>query len=107
MKLDYFYGTISICPRNGYNETLEFSVTKETGKLEIKYPYGNVSPEQAEAVSQFVKTVTDAYNVLQSQINRVNKRLKLEEYAPVLNPEETAPNALPESPVPQSCALGD
>ena len=87
MKLNYFYGTISICPRNGYNESLEFNATEQSGKLEFRYPYGNISPEQADAVSQFVKTVTDAYNVLQSQINRVNKRLKLEQYAPIVPPE--------------------
>lgn len=86
MKLNYFYGSISIYPRDGYNETLEFNATEQSGKLEFRYPYGQITPEQAEAISQFTKTVTDAYNVLQSQINRINKKLKLEECAPIVPP---------------------
>lgn len=111
MKLNYFYGSINIYPRDGYNETLEFSATEQSGKLEFRYPYGQITPEQAEAVSQFTKTVTDAYNVLQSQINRTNKRLKLEEYAPIVPPEvKTAGSDFDldaKSATVQSCALGD
>lgn len=83
MKLNFFYGSVAISSKEEYTENLEFGVNKESGKLEFRYPYGNISPEQADAISQFVKTVTDAYNVLQSQINRTNKRLKLEEYAEI------------------------
>ena len=97
MKLNYFYGSISIYPRDGYNETLEFSATEQSGKLEFRYPYGQITPEQAEAVSQFVKTVTNAYNKLSSQIDSVNKDLRLEEYAPVATLEESASEVSPES----------
>lgn len=85
MKVNYFYGAIRIYPRDGYTENLEFNATEQSGKLEFRYPYGNISPEQAEAVSQFVKTVTNAYNKLSSQIDSVNKELRLEEYAEICN----------------------
>ena len=85
MKVNYFYGSIAIVSKDDYTENLEFSVDKTSGKLEFRYPYGQITPEQAEAVSQFVKTVTDAYKMLQFQINGVNKRLKLEEYAEKCN----------------------
>lgn len=87
MKLNYFYGSIAIVPKDGYTENLEFNASEQFGKLEFRYPYGNISPEQAEAVSQFVKTVTNAYNKLTSQIDNVNKDLKLEQYAPIVPPE--------------------
>lgn len=97
MKLNFFYGSIAIIPRDGYNETLDFSATEQSGKLEFRYPYGQISPEQAEAISQFVKTVTNAYNKLSSQIDSVNKELQLEQYAPVVKSEELLPDASPES----------
>ena len=111
MKINYFYGSINIYLRDGYNETLMFDATEQSGKLEFKYPYGQITPEQAEAISQFTKTVTDAYNVLQSQINKINKKLKLEEYAPIVPPVvETAGSDFDldaKSAAAQSCALGD
>lgn len=87
MKLNYFYGSIAIVPKDGYTENFEFNVTEPSNKLEFRYPYGQILPEQAEAISQFVKTVTNAYNELTSQINNVNKDLKLEQYAPIVPPE--------------------
>lgn len=97
MKLNYFYGSIAIISRDGYTENLEFNATEQSGKLEFRYPYCNISPEQAEAISQFVKTVTNAYNKLSSQIDSVNKELQLEQYAPVATLEESAPEVSPES----------
>ena len=102
MKINYFYGSIAIRPCNGYTENLEFNVTEDKG-LTFRYPYGDATPEEAEAVSQFIKTVTSAYNKLTSQIDNVNKDLKLEQYAPTVSAEETTDV----SAVPQSCALGD
>ena len=102
MKINYFYGSIAIRPRDGYTENLEFNVTEDKG-LTFRYPYGDATPEEAEAVSQFIKTVTNAYNKLTSQIDNVNKDLKLEQYAPIVSVAETTS----ESAVPQSCALGD
>lgn len=86
MKLNYFYGSITIRQCDGYTENLEFNVS-ETKGLAFRYPYGESSPEEAEAISQFVKTITNAYNKLTSQIDNVNKDLKLEQYAPIV--EET------------------
>ena len=101
MKINYFYGSIAIRPRDGYTENLEFNVTEGKG-LTFRYPYGEATPEEAEAISQFVKTVTSAYNKLTSQIDNVNKDLKLEQYAPTVLAEETTEV----SATPQSCALG-
>lgn len=85
MKLCYFSGAIEVAPRDSWTERLEFDVNND-GKLSFRYPYGNITPEQAAAVNEFTKTLTDAYNVLQSQIKRVNKKLQLEEYAPIVPP---------------------
>lgn len=101
MKINYFYGSIAIRPCNGYTENLEFNVTEDK-ELTFRYPYGDATPEEAEAVSQFIKTVTNAYNKLTSQIDNVNKDLKLEQYAPIVSVAETTS----ESAAPQSCALG-
>lgn len=97
MKLNYFYGSIAIVPKDGYTENLDFSVTEPSNKLEFRYPYGQILPEQAEAVSQFVKTVTNAYNKLSSQIDIVNKELRLEQYAPVPISEEIVSEVSTES----------
>ena len=102
MKIGYFYGSIFIREKDGYTENLEFNAT-ETKGLTIRYPYGDATPEEAEAVNKFVKTITDAYNVLSSQINMTNKTLKLEQYAPVVSSSESTAK----SAVPQSRALGD
>lgn len=76
MKINYFYGSVAIRLCNGYTENLEFNVT-ETKGLTFRYPYGEATPEEAEAISKFVKLITDAYNVLSSQIDMTNKTLKL------------------------------
>ena len=102
MKINYFYGSIAIKQCNNYVESLEFNVTEGKG-LTFRYSYCDATPEEAEAISQFVKTVTIAYNKLTGQIDNVNKDLKLEQYAPQASSEETSS----ESAVPQTCALGD
>lgn len=101
MKINYFYGSIVIRPCNGYTENLEFNVTEGKG-LTFRYPYGDATPEEAEAISQFVKTVTSAYNKLTAQIDNVNKDLNLEQYALTVSVAESAA----ESAASQSCALG-
>ena len=102
MKTNYFYGSIAIRQHDGYTENLEFNVTESKG-LTFRYPYGDATPEEAEAISQFVKTITNAYNKLTTQIDNVNKDLKLEQYAPTVSVAETTSV----SAAPQSCALGD
>ena len=89
MKTNYFYGSIAIRQCNGYTENLEFNVVEGKG-LTFRYPYGDATPKEAEAIAKFVKTITDAYNVLSSQINMTNKTLKLEQYAPVVSSEKIA-----------------
>ena len=106
MKLNYFYGSIAIRQCDGYTENLEFDVTESKG-LTFRYPYGYATPEEAEAISQFVKTITNAYNKLTTQIDGVNRDLHLERYAPTVSSEEIASREEPKSAVSQSCALGD
>lgn len=106
MKINYLYGSIAIRQCDGYTENLEFNVTESKG-LTFRYPYGDATPEEAEAVSQFVKTVTNAYNKLTTQIDGVNRDLHLERYAPIELAPDTEPESEPESAVPQTCALGD
>lgn len=101
MKTNYFYGSITIRQADGYTENLEFNVTEGKG-LTFRYPYGEATPGEAEAISQFVKTVTNAYNKLTAQIDGVNRDLRLEQYAPKVSVAETSS----ESASPQSCALG-
>lgn len=86
MKLCYFSGAIEVAPRDSWTERLEFDVNND-GKLSFRYPYGNITPEQAAAVSKFVETITDAYNKLTKQIDATNKRLKLEQYALIVPPQ--------------------
>lgn len=87
MKLTYFYATIEVVPRNGYSESLQCSTDRDdTSKLKFTFPYGDITPEQAAAVSEFTKTLTAAYNKLQKQIDNVNQELKLEQYAPIVPP---------------------
>ena len=96
MKIDYFYGSIAIRPCNGYAETLNFSVTEDK-ELTFRYPYGDATPEEAESINKFIKTIIDAYNVLSSQIDMTNKTLKLEQYAPKVSvPETTDISAVPQ-----------
>lgn len=87
MKTNYFYGSIAIRQCDGYTENLEFNVT-EAKRLSFRYPYGEATPEEAEAISQFVKTVTNAYNKLSTQIDGVNRDLHLEQYAPAVSSKE-------------------
>lgn len=102
MKINYFYGSIAVKQVNGCGESLEFNVTEGKG-LTFRYPYGDATPEETEAIGKFIKTITDAYNVLTNQIDRTNKDLKLEQYAPKVSAEETTEV----SATPQTCALGD
>lgn len=87
MKLTYFYITIEVAPRDGYNESLQCCTDRnDTSKLKFTFPYGEITPEQAAAVSEFTKTLTAAYNKLQKQIDNVNQELKLEQYATITPP---------------------
>lgn len=105
MKLNYFYGSIAVREVNGYTENIEFNSTESKG-LTFRYPYGDATPEEAEAINKFVKLIIDAYNVLSSQIDMTNKTLKLEQYAPKVSTEETTSESADVSAAPQSCALG-
>lgn len=100
MKINYFCGSIAIRQCDGYTENLEFNVTESKG-LTFRYPYGDATPEEAEAVSQFVKTVTNAYNKLTTQIDGVNRDLHLEQYAPKVSVAETSSESTTVSAVPQ------
>lgn len=96
MKINYLYGSIAIRQCDGYTENLEFNVTEGKG-LTFRYPYGDATPEEAESINKFIKTITDAYNVLSSQIDMTNKTLKLEQYAPKVSvPETTDISAVPQ-----------
>lgn len=96
MKFNYFYGSIAIRQCDGYTENLTFDVTEGKG-LTFRYPYGDATSEEAEAISKFIKLITDAYNVLSSQIDRTNKTLKLEQYAAVVSSlESTDISAVPQ-----------
>lgn len=101
MKFEYFYGSIIIKEKDGYCEPLSFGIDKSE-KLTFRYPYGDATPEEAEAIGKFVKTITDAYNVLSSQIDKTNRTLKLEQYAAVSSEVSTS-----ESAATQCCALGE
>lgn len=103
MKTNYFYGSIAIRQRDGYTENLEFNVTESKG-LTFRYPYGEATPEEAEAISQFVKTITNAYNKLTTQIDNVNKDLKLEQYAPTVLSEETSSESAVPQPLHGTCS---
>lgn len=87
MKLNDFYVTIEVVPRDGYSESLQCTTDRnDSSKLKFTFPYGEITPEQAAAVSEFTKTLTTAYNKLQKQIDNVNKDLKLEQYALIVPP---------------------
>ena len=103
MKFNYFYGSIAIRQCNGYTENFEFNVTEGKG-LTFRYPYGDATPEEAEAISRFIKTITDAYNVLSSQIDKTNKTLKLEQYAPIVSSEEIASKSAVSQPSHGTCS---
>ena len=84
MKVDYFYGSIVIKKDNaGYEQSLGFATARDSQELEFNYPYGVVTPDEAAAVSTFVKTISVAYAKLNKQIDNTNRDLELEEYAPI------------------------
>ena len=107
MKVSYFYGSIVVKKDNaGYEQNLSFSTAKDSQELEFNYPYGAVTPDEAAAVSTFVKTISDAYAKLNKQIDNTNCDLKLEQYAPIVPPEVSTSGSDfdldAESSVPQS-----
>lgn len=106
MKLNYFYGSIAVKQCDGWTENLEFNIT-ESKELTFRYPYGDNTPEEAYAVSTFIKTVNEAYNRLTNQINNVNRDLRLEQYAPQQSTEVSVSESTEVSAVPQSSRLGD
>ena len=103
MKINYFYGSVAIRQCDGYTENLEFNVNQTKG-LTFRYPYGEATPEEAEAISQFVKTVTNAYNKLSTQIDGVNRDLHLEQYAPVVSSEKTSSESTVPQPLHGTCS---
>ena len=103
MKINYFYGSIAIRQCNSYAESLEFNVTEGKG-LTFHYPYGDTTPEEAESINKFIKTITDAYNVLSSQIDMTNKTLKLEQYAPKVSVPETTDISAVSQPLHGTCS---
>jgi hypothetical protein len=82
MKLNYFYGSIAITQSNGYTNNLEFGTDKDSNELSFRYPYGNVTPERAKAVSDFVKTISNAFDRLEVQLMDANELLGEEQFAP-------------------------
>ena len=107
MKVSYFYGSIVVKKdKSGYEQSLGFSTARDSQELEFNYPYGTVTPDEAAAVSTFVKTISDAYAKLNKQIDNVNADLKLEQYAPIVPPEVSTSGSDfdldAESSVPQS-----
>ena len=88
MKVSYFCGSIIVkTDKSGYEQSLGFGTARGSKELEFNYPYGTVTPDEAAAVSTFVKTISDAYAKLTKQIDNVNADLKLEQYAPIVPPE--------------------
>lgn len=107
MKLKYFYGSIAVVQADGYTNNLEFGTTEDDKGdiigLNFKYPYGNISPEKAQAVSKFIKTISDAFDKLQSQLTTANRELLEEQFAPKLiessinGAEDAVPDTAPDT----------
>lgn len=107
MKLKYFYGSITVVQMDGYTNNLEFGTTEDSNgnatNLSFRYPYGNISPEKAQAVGKFIKTISDAFDKLQSQLESANRMLEEEEFAPktlessMNGAEETVPDTEPDT----------
>ena len=107
MKLKHFYGSISVIQENGYTNDLEFELKRQDeeaiGNLIFRYPYGNVSPEKAKAVSNFVKTIADAFDKLKPQLVTANRMLEEEEFAPkvlesaINGAEDAVPDTAPDT----------
>lgn len=106
MKLKYFYGSIAVVQEDGYTNNLEFSTTEDSNGnvtgLTFRYPYGNISPEKAQAISNFVKTISDAFDRLEVQLLDANELLGEEQFAPktlesaINGTEDTEPDTEPE-----------
>lgn len=107
MKLKYFYGSIAVTQADGYTNNLEFSTTEDDKgnaiDLTFRYPYGNIPPEKAQAVNNFVKTIADAFDKLKSQLVTANRNLLEEEFAPKLiessinGAEDAVPDTAPDT----------
>ena len=86
MKLKYFYGSIAVVQEDGYTNNLEFGTTEDSNgyatALSFRYPYGNISPDKAQALSVFVKTISNAFNKLEAQLMEANELLGEEQFAP-------------------------
>lgn len=107
MKLKYFYGSIAVVQEDGYTNNLEFGTTEDSNGnvagLSFRYPYGNINPEKAQAISNFVKTISNAFDKLEVQLLDANELLKEEQFAPKVlessmnGTEETKPDTEPDT----------
>jgi len=119
MKITNFSFTVRQADtKDGYGDNYYVNIDKD-GDVNVSHPYKNIPHEEQAAILSVIQTGIIQYDMLVKECTRANKRLKLEEYAPVVSSEEEKAIAaaklsaaqelelLVNSASPQSCALGD
>ena len=119
MKITNFSFTVRQADtKDGYGNNYYVNIDKD-GDVNVSHPYKNIPHEEQAAILSVIQTGIIQYDKLVKECTRANKRLKLEEYAPVVSSEEEKAIAaaklsaaqelelLVNSASPQSCALGD
>lgn len=107
--------------KDGYGDNYYVNIDKD-GDVNVSHPYKNIPHEEQAAILSVIQTGIIQYDMLVKECTRANKRLKLEEYAPVVSSEDTSEEekaiaaaklsaaqeleSSAESAVSQSCALG-
>ena len=123
MKITSFSFTLRQADtKDGYGDNYYVNIDKD-GDVNVSHPYKNIPHEEQAAILSVIQTGIIQYDMLAKECTRANKRLKLEEYAPVVSSEDTSEEekaiaaaklsaaqeleALAESSVLQPSRLGD
>lgn len=103
MKITNFSFTLcQAVTEDGYGDNYYVNID-ENGIANISHPYKSIDHKEQAAILSIIQSAIVKYGILVNECDKVNRALKLEQYAPI----ELAPDTEPESVAPQSCALGE
>jgi hypothetical protein len=106
MKITSFGFTLRRAVReDGYGDNYYVTID-ENGVTNVSHPYVTINHKEQAAILGIIQSAIVKYGILVNECDKVNRALKLEEYAPKVSAEETASEIEPESAASQSCALG-
>ena len=119
MKITNFSFTIrQAVVKDGYGDNYYVNID-ENGVTTISHPYKSIEHREQAAILSIIRDAIVKYGIMVNECDKVNRALKLEEYAPIESAEEEKGIAAAKlsarqeleladvSAAPQSCALGD